>query len=265
MNAISVGPLVFATDRFAAILAIVAFLIVNEVLARKVDDRFSAWGWKAVIAFIAGARLGHVAWHAESFMAEPLRAFFIWQGGFRVEAGVLVALAYTAFHFRRHLRQAAWTLLPAACAAFAAVFVVQLAAGTPRTPLPTGRFITLSDEIVQPSELNGQPLVVNLWASWCPPCRREMPMMADVAAQSSDARFIFVNQGEGREAIQTYLRGEKLELENLLLDSLGEFGRNYSIPGLPATLFIGSDGILRSVHMGEISREVLMKGVADLD
>ncbi len=265
MNAIVLGPLIFAPGRFAAIFAIAAFLIASEVLARKVDGRFASWGWRTVVAFIVGARLGHVLAHAESFAAEPLRVFAVWQGGFLVWAGVLLAIAYTAFHFRRHLRQLAWTLLPGAAAAFAAVFVVQLTAGTPATPLPKGTFLTLADESVSSSDLAGYPLVVNLWASWCPPCRREMPMMAEVAAGSENANFVFVNQGEDPEAIQRYLETEGIELPTLLRDSLGEFSRHYAVPGLPATLFIASDGSLRSLHMGEISREDLLGGVAELD
>ena len=55
MNAVAIGPLVFAPDRFAAILAIAAFLFLSEILARKVDRRFSSWAWGATLAFIAGA------------------------------------------------------------------------------------------------------------------------------------------------------------------------------------------------------------------
>ncbi|WP_029075021.1 TlpA disulfide reductase family protein [Kaistia adipata] len=265
MNAIVLGPLILAPDRFAAIFAIAAFLIASEVLARKVDGRFSSWGWRAIVAFIVGARLGHVLSHLDSFATEPLRALAVWQGGFLVWAGVLLAIAYTAFEFRRHLGRIAWTLLPGATAAFVAVLVVQLTAGTPRTPLPKGEFLTLSGESVPSSNLVGQPLVVNLWASWCPPCRREMPMMADVAAGSSDAAYVFVNQGESLEAITSYLEAENIRLPTVLRDSLGEFARNYALPGLPATLFISSDGLLHSVHMGEISREALLQGVAELD
>ncbi|ODT09028.1 MAG: redoxin [Kaistia sp. SCN 65-12] len=265
MNAIVLGPLMFAPGRFAAIFAVAAFLIASEVLARKVDRRFSSWGWKAVVAFIVGARLGHVLVHLDGFIAEPLRVFAVWQGGFLVWAGVLLAVAYTAFDFRRHLGRVAWTLLPGASAAFAALVVVQLTAGTPRTPLPEGAFLTLSGESVSSPGLAGQPLVVNLWASWCPPCRREMPMMAEIAAQSSDAVFVFVNQGEPLEAIERYLEAENIRLPSLLRDPLGAFARHYAVPGLPATLFISSDGLLRSVHMGEISREDLLGGVAELD
>lgn len=265
MNAVVIGPFVFAPDRFAAILAIAVFLLLSGILARKVDERFSSWAWGAAISFIVGARIGHVLQHAGSFLAEPLRAFYIWQGGFMIEAGIALAIAYTLFRFRRELKLTLWTALPSAAAAYVAFFVLQLTAGTPATPLPTGdTYRTLAGEHFNPPDLEGQPVVINLWATWCPPCRREMPMMADVAANTDDARLVFVNQGEGQEIIQRYLTAENLDLEHVILDGLGEFGRHYEVPGLPATFFIGSDGMLQSVHMGEISREGLLSGIAAL-
>lgn len=266
MNAVAIGPFVFAPDRFAAILAIAAFLLLSEILARKVDRRFSSWAWGASISFIVGARIGHVLQHVSSFAAEPVRAFYVWQGGFMIEAGVALTLAYTLFRFRRELKLSLWAALPSAAAAYVAFFVLQLTAGTPATPLPTGNiYQTLAGEQFQPAaELTGQPVVINLWATWCPPCRREMPMMADVAANTDDARLVFVNQGEGQDIIRRYLTDENLDLEHVILDGLGEFGRHYEVPGLPATFFIGSDGMLQSVHMGEISREGLLSGIAAL-
>ena len=108
-------------------------------------------------------------------------------------------------------------------------------------------------------------ILIDVWATWCPPCRREMPMMADVAANTDAAELVFVNQGEGQEIIQRYLTAENLELEHVVLDGLGEFGRHYEVPGLPATLFLKSDGTLQSVHMGEISREALVSGIQGLE
>jgi hypothetical protein len=86
-------------------------------------------------------------------------------------------------------------------------------------------------------------------------------MMAEIAATTADTAFIFVNQGEGLATIEHYLEAENLELDHIVLDSRGEFGRHYDALGLPTTLFIGSDGQLRSVHMGEISREGLLTGI----
>jgi thiol-disulfide isomerase/thioredoxin len=261
MNAVAIGPLVFASDRFAAILAIAAFLILSEILAQKVDRRFSPWSWGTVLAFIIGARAGHIAEHAGGFLAKPWRVFAVWQGGFLVEAGIVLALLYTLFRFRRQLRLTLWTALPSALAAYVALFVLHLTAGTPAIPLPNAAmFQTLAGEPFNAARLEG-PLVINLWATWCPPCRREMPMMAEIAATTADTAFIFVNQGEGLATIEHYLEAENLELDHIVLDSRGEFGRHYDALGLPTTLFIGSDGQLRSVHMGEISREGLLTGI----
>lgn len=265
MNAVAIGPLVFAPDRFAAILAIAAFLLSSEILARKVDQRFSGWAWGATVAFIVGARGGHVIQHGGNFLAEPLRALYVWQGGFMIEAGLALALVWTLIRFRHELRLALWAALPAAISAYVAFFVLQLAGGAPATPLPSGETLrTLAGEPFQPATLEGAPLVINLWASWCPPCRREMPMMADVAANTDEARLVFVNQGEGADVVRGFLDTENLKLDHVVLDSLGEFGRHYSVPGLPATFFIGSDGLLQSVHMGEISREGLLAGIGKL-
>jgi len=262
MNAIALGPLVFAPDRFAAILGIAAFLILSEILARKVDRRFSSWAWGATIVFIVGARLGHVIQHIEGFLAEPLRVFYIWQGGFLIEAGVALALLYTLFRFRHALRLLLWTPLPSVIAGYVAFFVIQLAGSPSATPLPSASLLrTLDGEPFMASELEGQPSVINLWATWCPPCRREMPMMADVAATATDARIVFVNQGEGDEVIEQFLTEEGLDLDYVVVDALGEFGQHYNARGLPTTLFIGRDGRLQSVHMGEISREALLGGI----
>ncbi|PSJ58944.1 TlpA disulfide reductase family protein [Pseudaminobacter soli (ex Li et al. 2025)] len=264
MNAFSIGPLMFSPDRFAAVLAIGTFLASAELLARNVDPRFSGWSWRAGLAFLIGARLGHVVRHFDSFGAEPMRALAVWQGGFLIPAGIAAALAITLIYLRRQPRLLIWTSVPVAAAAFTAMLVIQLTAGVPPTPLPSGTYHALDGSAVAPASLTGKPMVVNLWASWCPPCRREMPMMADIAAANDKAFFLFVNQGEEEATVRSYIEAEGLALGPVLLDGLGRFSRHYTTPGLPATLFVGADGRLRSIHMGEISREAVLDGIAEL-
>jgi thiol-disulfide isomerase/thioredoxin len=105
------------------------------------------------------------------------------------------------------------------------------------------------------------PRVVNLWATWCPPCRREMPMMAELAADTEGVAFVFANQGEGKQAVRRYLASAGLSLETILIDPFSALSRFYGAPGLPATLFIDAEGILRHAHLGEISREVLQSNI----
>ena len=103
----------------------------------------------------------------------------------------------------------------------------------------------------------GKPIVVNLWASWCPPCRREMPLLAETAANREGVIFLFVNQGESPQTIRSYLARENLTLSPVLLDQALQLPRHYSAPGMPTTLFLRADGTLASIHMGEISPELL--------
>jgi hypothetical protein len=91
-----------------------------------------------------------------------------------------------------------------------------------------------------------------------------MPMMAEIAASSEEVDFYLVNQGEGQGAIIRYLTNEGLELETVLLDQFGSVARHYGALGLPATLFIGANGLLRNAHLGEISRELLQANMARL-
>ncbi len=92
MDAVSIGPLVLAADRFAVVLAIFLFSIVTGILARRVDPAFHRWSWWVVIGGIVAARLGHVAIHWQSFIQEPLRILAFWQGGSFWPAGA-VAIA----------------------------------------------------------------------------------------------------------------------------------------------------------------------------
>ena len=146
-----------------------------------------------------------------------------------------------------------------------ALVVVLPASGAKSIALPpSAGFTTLASQPFLPSSLAGKPTVINLWATWCAPCRRELPMMADVAGQVTGVNLVFVNQGERGDAVASYLDKEGLALANAILDPAMAFGRHYEALGLPATLFIGADGMLKSAHLGEISREALLQGIAEL-
>ncbi len=264
MGAVSIGPLVLAADRFAVVLAIFLFSIVTGILARRIDPAFHRWSWWVVAGGIVAARLGHVAIHWQSFAEEPWRIPAFWQGGFSWPAGA-VAVALTLVLVLTNARQRLWALLPLALSLVVWNVTWQLTAGVSPLPLPAGTYQSLAGAPVSLENSSGKPKVVNLWASWCPPCRREMPMMADVAAMTNDAEFFFANQGEERDRVAGYLAAEKLDLSAAILDPFSGLSRHYGAIGLPTTLFIGADGVLKQVHHGEISREVLQSNIARLN
>ena len=261
MNAIGIGPFVFAADRLSAILGIVAFMIAASIVARRFDGRIARFANWAIVVGLIAARAGHVLIHLDSFLEEPWRVFAVWQGGFEPIAGLLGVLAVAAFQIRT------------AGTAFAATGTValgllvwgattELTRATLGQPAPTFAMARLDGPPMAIGDVTGRPAVVNVWATWCPPCRREMPLLAEVAGASDDVAFLFVNQGEGPDTIRAYLRAEKLTLDTVLLDRAMQVPGHYQTVGVPITLFLRSDGTLASMHVGEISREALRKGIA---
>jgi len=106
-------------------------------------------------------------------------------------------------------------------------------------------------------DLAGKPLVINLWATWCPPCRREMPVLAAAQEANPDIRFVFVNQGEGQILVEKFLAQQQLSLRNNLLDTSGRLGQAVGSLSLPTTLFYSADGLLKNNHLGELSHASL--------
>ena len=116
------------------------------------------------------------------------------------------------------------------------------------------------------AELRGQVVVLNFWATWCPPCRAEMPVLQRVAQAESGARFIEVDYQEDQDQVATFF--ERLDLRDLtpIIDPNGETARRYGVAGgagLPWTFFIGRDGMIRHVEIGgPMDEAAIHNGVA---
>jgi cytochrome c biogenesis protein CcmG/thiol:disulfide interchange protein DsbE len=123
-------------------------------------------------------------------------------------------------------------------------------------PLLSGGRITTAD-------LAGRVAVVNVWASWCPPCREEGPALRRVAAGVDPSRVVFlgVAHSDTADAARGYVRQFAIPYQNALDD--GSFGRAYGVSGLPMTFVIGADGTLLGRNFGPISEARLRALIAD--
>jgi len=128
--------------------------------------------------------------------------------------------------------------------------------------LPTLTLRDLQGRPVALQDFRGQATVINLWATWCGPCRREMPMLAKAQAGMPRIRFVFADQGESIAAVRRYLERERLDLGLVLLDPHMDVSTWYGARGYPTTLFIDAQGKLRDTQVGELSAATLAAHLA---
>ncbi|AKA85697.1 TlpA disulfide reductase family protein [Pseudomonas synxantha] len=131
--------------------------------------------------------------------------------------------------------------------------------------LPDITLRNANGEVVQLADYQGGPLVINLWATWCPPCRREMPVLENAQRMRPDVTFLFVNQAESMQSVSTYLATQGLNLDNVLFDASGRLGQAVGSMALPTTLFYQADGRLINSHLGELSDASLARAMEPFD
>ena len=123
-----------------------------------------------------------------------------------------------------------------------------------------GAAVTLSDFTTG----EGTPVILNFWATWCPPCRVEMPHFEAAAhLYGDDVAVLGVNQAESAETIAAYATDHGLTYP-LLVDEEMTVNHLYGILNLPTTIFIDANGIVREVLVGTMSRAVLEERIEGL-
>ncbi len=126
-----------------------------------------------------------------------------------------------------------------------------------------GQTITLS-KIVDEAGTSGKPVVLNFWASWCGPCRVEMPNLQQASVKyNGRAAFIGINQGEDLSTI-TDFGNEYNVTYPLLIDPDNRVNLTYEVNSLPTTVFIDQNGIVREVVIGILSEAVLQRRVESM-
>jgi cytochrome oxidase Cu insertion factor (SCO1/SenC/PrrC family) len=112
-----------------------------------------------------------------------------------------------------------------------------------------GRQVTLAS-------LAGKPAVINFWASYCPPCRAEMPLLQRLVGQRSGTQLVLIDEGDSIQVARSFLGSVGLN-QAALLDSDLAVGHEYGAIALPTTVFVRSDGTIAARHIGQLDEGVL--------
>ncbi len=134
----------------------------------------------------------------------------------------------------------------------------------PQTGFPAPNFTlkTPQGETYQLSDLRGKGVLVNLWATWCPPCKAEMPTIEKIYGEYKDKGLVVLGINstvqDDPSAIAPFIRQYNLTFP-ILLDETGEVSSIYELRSLPTSFFIGRDGVIREVIIGGPMSEALLR------
>lgn len=252
--ALPVGPLLF--------VLVFAMALLTAALSARGHARAACGAlFDVLLVGLIGARIGFVMLYFDQYTGHWLSTLDIRDRGFSASVGIPVALAFTVFLAVRRQPLRRPLAMAAVAALFSGALLHNLAQGLHGGDMrvPSVALIRLSDGATVNLAEQGatKPRVVNLWASWCPPCRREMPLLEQARRDNPRVTFQLVNQGEGGDAVRAFLGDQSLPTQPVLLDLHRDLSRAVGTAGLPTTLFFNARGELIDTHMGELSRATL--------
>jgi cytochrome c biogenesis protein CcmG/thiol:disulfide interchange protein DsbE len=135
----------------------------------------------------------------------------------------------------------------------------------PDRPAPDFTLPTLDGTTVTLSKLKGQVALINIWATWCPPCRAEMPTIQATYEQYREQGFtvLAVDLQEDPRTVAGFMREFKLTFP-ALLDTDGAVSQAYQAYALPSSFFVDRKGIIRAVYHGPMPRGVIAGTIEQL-
>lgn len=266
MLSLSLGPLVMSTQHLLLLLALASALLAGSLTGRSrhVNPEHALLG--LLLLALSVSRIAFVAAYWTHYEGSALSILDIRDGGFLVWPGLVASLTAAAVYaWRRPVLRKPMAVPLATGLTLWGLGNLTLGALQDDARLPELTVRNAAGQTVRLTDYEGKKLVINLWATWCPPCRREMPVLQAAQRERSDTVFLFVNQRETPDDIHTFLTRQALHLDNMLFDNNGEVARYVGSAALPTTLFYQPDGRFAGSHMGELSTASLMHYLNSLD
>ena len=123
---------------------------------------------------------------------------------------------------------------------------------------PEFTLTSISGKTVSLEEQRGKVVLINFWATWCPPCRQEMPgLMAAYEEYQGDLEVMAVDHNETADLVQEFVDFLGIELFDPLLDPTGQIADLYHVNSFPTSFFVDEEGVIRYIHIGLLNESQL--------
>jgi cytochrome c biogenesis protein CcmG, thiol:disulfide interchange protein DsbE len=248
-DGLKIGALVLEWSRLSFVLGVFAFMFLIE---QTRDTRLKQLVLPVLLTYVVAGRLGYALEH---FNSVSLELFDPRKGALSWYWGVTGALIVVIWKIRKSIIPMVSRALLAGLISVAPLLLKPVNNITKPIPETISLQRLNADgalENVQFSALK-RPMLLNVWATWCGPCRSEMPLLASAA--KNGAQIVFVNASENSSAIQKYLQSENLQISSLM--DGGGFQRELQVIGLPTTVLIGKNSEILERKFGALDAATL--------
>ncbi|MBI2857346.1 MAG: TlpA family protein disulfide reductase [Chloroflexi bacterium] len=123
-------------------------------------------------------------------------------------------------------------------------------------PAPDFALVDLKGNVVRLSEMKGKVVFINFWASWCGPCRQEMPELEKIYQKYKDRGVVFlgVDIKESPALVRQFVQRGGYNW-TFLLDASGAVTSRYGISAIPTSFFVDRDGVIREIYLGAMNKD----------
>jgi cytochrome c biogenesis protein CcmG/thiol:disulfide interchange protein DsbE len=171
-----------------------------------------------------------------------------------IAAAVLIGIAIAIIALRGHNGQAS--------TAQGAVGPLDSRSPVLKQPAPNFALRDTSGKVVRLSDLRGQVVLINFWATWCAPCRQEMPAIEQAYRDQKSQSFTVLEVDDQEPTSDVLAFAHQLgETPPILLDENGAVTAQYALKGLPDSFFVDRQGIVRGVSYGPMTQESILKNI----
>jgi thiol-disulfide isomerase/thioredoxin len=289
IEAFNLGPLLIPTRPLILVLSLFfAFWLASRLAVRFALEKSKV---KQVVEYSAwigvfGARLSFVAVNWSAYRDAPWILLYFWQPGYFYLGGLAFGICgalLVGMKLFPAKRRALFTVLASSYLLAILLYISGLQSlELLQKPGIAGVGSTVSDfrlrnllgSSVELSDLSGQGIVVNFWATWCPPCRREMPLLDDIQKiyQTSGINVVGIAVGEPADQVRSYVESVGVSYPIWVdtspaapsFDRTPQIFSRFGGIGFPMTLFIDWNGVIQTIYVGELSRGFLQSEIDKL-